>query len=225
MLNLSVLVTCFNKEKYLDECINSITRQTKEPKEIVVVHDGCDNPMAHSKAETIILRENRGVVTARHEAFRFSTGALVLFVDADDVLSPDYLEKMTLVLAKGADVVYPDLYHWSEKDKKLVVLPRRITPAFVADRNKVVIPVTCLIKRELYEKIGGFREWPVLEDLDFWVRAMCNGCIFRKAETLLWYRRYPGTRNTLDIAKRKEVLKQIMSQFIVTKEKISYVKN
>lgn len=155
----------------MDECINSITRQTKLPKEIIVVHDECENPAHHVAVTSIFLKDNQGVAKARHEAFRFSTGSLILFVDGDDVLSPDYLEKMTLVLAGGADVAYPDLYLWSEKDSRLTSLPNKITPEFVLDHNKVVIPVTCLIRRELYEHLGGFREWTVLEDLDFWIRG------------------------------------------------------
>lgn len=225
MLDISVLITCFNKEKFLDECVVSILRQTKLPKEIIIVHDGCENPMAHAKASTIILPKNMGVSKARHEAFRFSVGKLILFVDADDVLSPDYLERMVRVIIKKADIAYPDLYVWADKDSRLVVTPKKLTPKFVHDFRRVVIPVSCLMKREVYEKLHGFKEWVVLEDLDFWIRAMCNDYTFKKAETLLWYRRAGGTRNTLDINKRKEVIEQIYAQFKFTKDKISYDKN
>lgn len=225
MLNLSCLVICYNKEKYLSECIESILRQTKLPKEIIVVHDGCDDPMHHAKATSIFLKENSGVVKARHEAFRFSTGALILFIDGDDVLSPDYLEKMTLVLSKGADIAYPDIFLWAGKESRLSVLPSKITSQFVKDHEKIVIPVTCLMGRGVYEKLRGFKEMPVLEDVDFWIRAMAEGYKFRKAETLLWYRRYVGTRNSIDLVKRKEILREIMSQFEFTKDKIIYAKN
>lgn len=221
MLDLSVLITCFNKEEYLSECVGSIQRQTKEPKEIIVVHDGCKDPMHHDGVTSIILKDNQGVAKARHEAFRFSTGKLVLFVDGDDILSPDYLEKMALVLVK-ADVAYPDLFLWADHGSRLVTTPKTITPAFVQKFEKVVIPVTCLIRREVYEKVGGFRDWRVLEDLDFWVRAMCNGYTFKKAETLLWYRRTPETRNQMEVSKRKETLKEILNQFNFGKNTISF---
>lgn len=223
MLDLSILITCYNKEKYLSDCIDSVCRQSKEAKEIIVVHDGCDEPMAHAKADCIILKQNQGVAKARNEAFRFSTGALVLFVDGDDIISPDYLEKMTWVIGKrNADVAYPDLFLWSDLEPRLTITPKRLSPKFVKTFNRVVIPVTCLMKREVYIKVGGFRELPVLEDLDFWVRAMALDYTFKKAETLLWYRRYPNTRNTLDLAKRKQVLLRIMSQFDITDSKISF---
>jgi len=103
-LDCSVLITCYNKEKYVEETINSVLRQTRTPKEIIVVHDGCKKPVHHTKVHSIFLKDNVGVAKARHEAFRFSTGKLILFVDGDDVLSPDYLEKMAMVIFKGADV-------------------------------------------------------------------------------------------------------------------------
>lgn len=222
MVDVSVLVTCYNKEQYLDEAITSILRQTKLPKEIIIVHDGCDEAMAHSKAISIFLPKNLGVAKARAHAFKHSTGKLVLFFDGDDVLDPDYLEKMILIIAKKkADIAYPDLYLWMP-EPRVTILPNNINPAFVKDKNKVVIPVTCLMKREVYELLGGFREFKVLEDLDFWMRAMCNGYIFKKAETLLWYRRTGDTRNAADINLRKETLKEIMSQFKITKQSVTY---
>lgn len=220
MLDISVLVICYNKEKYLDECISSILHQTEKSREVIIVHDACQNVGVHLEATNIVLKDNVGVAKARHEAVRFSTSELLLFVDADDVLNPDYLEKMVRVIMKGGDIVYPDLLLWAQNESRLVVTPKRITPAFVRDFKKVVMPVTSLISRKMYDDLGGFKEWPVLEDLDFFVRAMAKGYSFRKAETLLWYRRVPGTRNTIDLAKRKEVLDQIMSQFRFEEDKI-----
>lgn len=223
MLNLSILITCFNKEEWLDDCVQSILRQTKHPKEIVIVHDGCENPMAHAAADTIILNTNRGVSAARHEAVRFSTGELILFVDADDVLSPDYLEKMTIVIAGGADIAYPDIYHWAQEMTRLVTIPE-ITTEFVRNYKKVVIPVTCMIRRKMYDKLGGFHDFLVLEDLDFWLRAMAAGYTFKKAQTLLWYRRTPQSKNSMSILKKKQVYFQILNQFVFEKDRI-YAKN
>jgi glycosyltransferase involved in cell wall biosynthesis len=226
MLNISVLVTCYNKEKYLSDCVSSVLRQTKNPKEIIIVHDGCDEPMAHVGADTIILKANKGVAGARDVAFKYSTGALILFVDGDDVLDPDYLEKMTWVIGKrNADIAFPDMYMWGGEETKLVKIPNKINPKFIRTFHKIVIPVTCLMKREVYQKVGGFREWPVLEDVDFWVRAMCNGYIFKKAETLLWYRRTPDTRNSsMEITKRKQIMNKILGQFEFEGDTIKFKK-
>lgn len=212
-VDISIIITCYKKEEYLEECLLSVERQTRQPAEVVIIHDGCESPTAHKIAHTIILPDNVGVSRARNVGVNYTKSSLILFLDGDDVLSPDYLEKMVLVMAEGVDVVYPDMYIWSGPESYLSVPPDVITPEYVKEKGKIPIPVTSLIKREMYIKLGGFKEMPVLEDMDFFVRAMCNGYIsFKKAHTLFWYRRYQGTRNTKDKEKREEVLKNIISQ-------------
>lgn len=211
-IDVSVLITCYNKEKYLDECVNSVLRQTKQPKEIIIVHDCCKNPVHHAKATSIFLKDNLGVALARNVAVHNSTGKLLLFLDADDMISPDYLEKMTLVISKGADAAYPDIYLWAGKHSQLTITPKKLTKEWIKKFEKVIIPVTSLMKREMYERLDGFKEMPVLEDLDFWVRAIKVGFILRKAETLLWYRKYPETRNSLNVEKRKIIFERIIKQ-------------
>lgn len=224
IVDCSILITCFNKEEFLDECISSVARQTKEPKEIILVHDQCDEPKAHALADTIIPRDHSGVAKARDIAFKASTSPLILFLDGDDVISPDFIEKTILVLAEGADVVYPDTYFWDWQGTQsgLYVTPEVLDAKFVNNHAKTTLPVTCLMKREVYETVGGFRELPMLEDLDFFLRAMCNGYTFKKAQTLLWYRQTQETRNRLDERIRSKVKKDILSQFNITDTKVTY---
>jgi glycosyltransferase involved in cell wall biosynthesis len=215
MIDVSVLITCKDKEQFLDDCVTSVLRQSKEPKEIIVVHDECSQPVHHAQATTIMLKTNLGVCRARHEAFRFSTGELILFLDGDDVLSPDYLEKMTLAIASGADISYPDIYFFGGPEKKLTITFDQIEPKIVEELRKLPIPVTCLMKREVYEKLHGFSDFPVLEDLDFWLRAMCNHYTFKKAQTLLWYRQEGQKRNAIDEGKKKKIIAEILDQFTI----------
>lgn len=218
MVNVSVLITCKDKEQYLDDCISSVLAQTKEPKEIIIVHDACDNPVHHIKATTIMLPVNLGVARARHECFRYSTGELILFLDGDDVLSPDYLEKMILALVESptGDIAHPDIYFFGDTGKSLTVTPKTINPALITRLGgKLPIPVTCLMKREVYEKLNGFANWEVMEDLDFWLRAMCNGYTFKKAQTLLWYRQEGVKRNSMELGKKKRIIAEILEQFTI----------
>lgn len=219
-IDVSVLITCYNKEKYLDECISSVLRQSKEPREIIVVHDECEEPMHHAEVTSIMLPKNLGVSRARQEAFRFSVGELILFLDGDDILSPDYLEKMTLTIAGGADIVFPDIYFFGSGGKKLSVLTEKVEPALVEKLDRLPIPVTCLMKREVYEALGGFGKWEVLEDLDFWLRAMCNGYTFQRADTLLWYRQEGLGRNGMDLGKKTKIMREILEQFEIKENTI-----
>jgi glycosyltransferase involved in cell wall biosynthesis len=69
--DISVIITCYEKEQYLDECINSVVNQTRKVREIILVHDGCKTPLAHIKANTIIFPTNHGVAHTRAEGVRF----------------------------------------------------------------------------------------------------------------------------------------------------------
>lgn len=211
--DLSILITCFQKEKYLEDAIASIKRQTKQPLEIILVHDACDTPAHHPEATTIILPKNVGVCKARDIAFKYCRGKLVLFLDGDDMLSPDYLEKMILTIFHGADITYPDLFVWNGDSSRLTVPPRQFTRESVSKLEKIPIPVTSMMKREVYEKLGGFKEMTVLEDTDFWVRALLAGFKMKKSQTLLWYRQLPENRNhSVNIEEKKKVMAKIMSQ-------------
>lgn len=77
------------------------------------------------------------------------------------------------------------------------------------------------MKREVYEKVGGFRRFEVMEDLDFWMRALCNDYTFKKTTTLLWYRQIQGNRNSMDISRKREITKEILNQFNITDKKVS----
>ena len=216
MIDVSVLITCYNKEKYLNDCVTSVLRQTKPPKEIIIVHDQCSEPMHHAEATTIMLKANLGVCRARQEAFRFSTGKHILFLDGDDMISPDYLEKMRLAVANDKAISYPDIYFFGDAAPSLSTTPDKLEPKTVQELNKIPIPVTSLMSREIYEELGGFKDFPVLEDFDFWLRAMAKGYEFRKAQTLFWYRQEGMKRNAIDVAKKKRIIAEIMAQFTIT---------
>lgn len=224
IVDCSILITCKDKEEFLDECISSVARQTKEPKEIILVHDQCEEPKAHALADTVILRDHVGVAKARDVAFKASTGKLILFLDADDVISPDYLEKMILTIASGADVVYPDTFFWHENpaNSTIYISPDVIDAKFVNEHAKTTLPVTCLMKRGVYETVGGFKEFPILEDLEFFLQAMCNDYTFKKAQTLLWYRQIQSTRNGVDERIKAKVKKDILSKFKITDKEVSH---
>ena len=220
-VDISILIPCFDKEQYIDECIESISQQTVKPREIILAHDGCTEPMAHAKATTIIFNSNRGVSKVRDELVRFSRGQLLLFLDADDKLAPDYLEKMVNLITK-VDIVYPNIFWWYGNkwgDNRLDEAPEKIVPKDFFHTCK--IPITCLMKKDVYTKLGGFRDFEKYEDWDFWLRALVEGFKFKKANTMLYYRQYPESRNRIgDKDKKRSIYHKIISQYELKRGKI-----
>jgi hypothetical protein len=92
--SLSIIITCFNYEKYISECIESALSQDYDNLEIIVVDDGSsDNSWekisAYRDRITAARIENRGSLRSSLFGFSMSKGQFVHFLDADDVLCPD----------------------------------------------------------------------------------------------------------------------------------------
>lgn len=103
MTKVSVIIPVYNAEKYLEQCISSIANQTMQDIEILVINDGStDNSLnildelsqKYKGKLKIFEKENGGAGSARNLAIENATGEFIKFVDADDYLKADILEKM-----------------------------------------------------------------------------------------------------------------------------------
>ena len=99
---ISVIVPVYNGEQYLPLCVDSLLTQTYKNLEILLVDDGsrdgspalCDEYAARDGRIRVIHQENQGVSGARNTGLSHATGAYVTFVDGDDYVEPDYLERL-----------------------------------------------------------------------------------------------------------------------------------
>ena len=104
---VSVIVPVYNNEIYLDECISSIINQTYSDIQIILINDGskdrsleiCKKYAGLDKRILIINQLNLGVSQARNAGLELAEGEFICFVDSDDVLPPDSIEKRIVLLA------------------------------------------------------------------------------------------------------------------------------
>ena len=102
MAEISVIIPVYNVEKYLEQCLDSVINQTFKDIEIICVNDGStDNSRKileeyKNKDSRIIIvdKENGGLSSARNAGFRVAKGAFVSFIDSDDWVSFEFLEKL-----------------------------------------------------------------------------------------------------------------------------------
>lgn len=219
--DVSIIITNYNKPpEQLIECMDSIKAQTIEPREVILVDDCSKEPHAHAQAVSIMLPQNVGVAKARDIGVRMSKGRLLLFVDADDKLAPDFIQQCGRAIAKGADIAYPNMILFDGVPRnKLVENPKKISGSYLLG-HKTSIPVTSMMFRKMYDALGGFRELPVFEDWDFWIRAMCNGYTFKPANTLLWYRQNELSRNHATVQIKSQVHTKITAPYEVVEGRL-----
>lgn len=111
---VSVIMTVYNGEQYLEEAVKSVLAQTYDSLELVITDDGstdCSPEILSQLASAdarikVISTANNGVSSARNRALEEMKGDIVTFIDSDDVLHPQALECMVrLMLDNEADVV------------------------------------------------------------------------------------------------------------------------
>ena len=101
-MKISVIVPVYNIEDYLERCINSILKQTYTDFELILVDDGstdrsgaiCDEAGDHDKRVRVIHQPNGGSSAARNTALDVATGDYISFIDSDDYVEPDFLERL-----------------------------------------------------------------------------------------------------------------------------------
>ena len=116
---VSVLIPCYNAEKWLSQTIESVLAQTWDNIEIILVDDGStDNSLAiahqfESRGVKVIAQPNRGASAARNLAFNISQGDFIQYLDADDLLAPDKIERQLQLLLDG-NLEYVAAAEWAK---------------------------------------------------------------------------------------------------------------
>lgn len=98
---VSIIIPCYNASGFLELTVNTVLKQNYQHLEIIIVNDGSNEPQTlkllenfSDKRITIIHQENKGVSSARNIGLRSATGKYIMFLDADDLFSPDYIQKL-----------------------------------------------------------------------------------------------------------------------------------
>ena len=111
---VSVIVPIYNVEKYLLRCIDSLIAQSLKDIEVILVDDGspdqcpqlCDEYAEQYKNIKVIHQKNAGLGMARNAGLKIAKGEYIAFVDSDDYLDTDALEKLYQTAKKeSADTV------------------------------------------------------------------------------------------------------------------------
>lgn len=105
---ISVIVPIYNVEKYLEKCVNSILNQTYTNLEIILVDDGspdkcpsiCDNLAITDDRIKVIHQQNGGLSKARNVGIDVAKGVYLVFVDSDDTVEDELIEKLYKCLKK-----------------------------------------------------------------------------------------------------------------------------
>ena len=155
---ISIIVPVYNTPKdYIQKCISSLLTQTYSSYEILLVDDGsnedvadyCDELSHKDLRIRVYHQKNRGVSSARNLGLEVAEGEYIAFVDADDWVEPDYIEKLLSAIEMNAEMAICNICYDYGKDSNSDLIGSNL--------KKVEYNKSEVYKELLYSKeIGGF---------------------------------------------------------------------
>lgn len=218
MPKVSVIVPCYNMEKYIERCLDSLQKQLLEDIEIICVDDkSTDNTgeILKSRAESdpririVTQARNMGVAVARNTGIKNASGEYIGFVDADDYVDIDFYQKIYNHAVKTDAEIAKGLLTVIENGHRFIPPTNEH-----AKRRKIRFCydfTSAIYKKDFLDKYNlRFMEGVVLgEDITFLIKAsyLCNKLAICPYGTSYYYVIRPGSANTtMDLKKINSVI-------------------
>ncbi len=212
---VSVLLPVRDAEPYLKDCIASLDRQTLTDFEVVAVDDGSVDGSAEILDDWAV-RDPRvrvrhlppsGLVAALNVGLEDCQAPVVARMDADDISHPHRLELQAKLLEEHSEIGVASClvrhFRWHRVGEGFRIyeawLNSLVTPGKIARERFVESPVahpSVMVRRELLERVGGYRDFGGPEDYDLWLRLLERDVEIAKIERYLYFWREHGERLT-----------------------------
>ncbi len=179
-MNISVVITTFNRYALLNRALASVLSQTYKPSEIIVIDDGSTD---NTKNITQIFphvkyfhKKNSGISSARNHGIKVAKSEWIAFLDDDDEWCEEKLQIQAAFHKKHKNIPISFTDEIWIRDEKRVKVPKKY------QKNKddilqkclkycFLAPSSVMIKKELFDEVGYFDEsLEVCEDYDMWIK-------------------------------------------------------
>ncbi|WP_019908928.1 glycosyltransferase family 2 protein [Paenibacillus sp. HW567] len=221
---VSIIIPCYNQGEYLQECIDSIDRQTYKEYEIIIINDGSTEIATldflrkierDRKDIKLINQNNSGVSSARNKGIENSNGHYILPLDGDDMIAETYIEKCVKVLDEntGIDIVYCIGMCFGFK-KGLFVLNDFAVKKMLKEN---LVFCSAMYRRSDFDQTTGYNCNMIYgyEDWDFWLSMIeIEKNFFRINEVLFYYRIKEISRNSQTSFENKDKRLRMIHQII-----------
>lgn len=198
---VSILMTSYNREKYIAEAIKSVLASTYTNFELIIVDDcSTDRTLAiareyeakDKRVKVYLNEKNLGDYPNRNKAASYATGKYIKYIDADDAIYYYGLEVIVHMMEQFPEAGY-GLDSIRQDDEK--IYPYVLSPfeAYYFNYLKKaglfeMAPTSCTIRREIFEKEGGFRTYRMVSDSELWNRLSLDYPVVIMPQGLIWSR-------------------------------------
>jgi len=200
---VSVLMTAYNRERFIGAAIDSVLAQTFADFELIVVDDGSSDGtvdvvrqyLDDPRIRLIENDRNLGDYPNRNHAASFARSAFMKFHDSDDVMYPHCLDVMTRYLAAEPSAAFAlsGSRSWPGSAAPMLLTPRlAYLREYVGHGLFHLGPACALFRTDAFRDLGGFPVEGVHSDLLFWLRACRAVNVLLVPGDLFWYREHAG---------------------------------
>jgi glycosyltransferase involved in cell wall biosynthesis len=191
----------YNRERYLGEALDSAFAQGYDPLEVIVADDGSTDGTARVACGypevRLLSLAHGGVSAARNAAIAASRGALLAFLDSDDLWVPGKLDAQVGLLERNPHIGYCFTRMWNFLE------PGHVAPAWVLPQGIGCVShhsslSSVVVRREVFDRVGDFDvalTWG--EDTDWLARAQVAGISATTVPEVYLRRRIHGTNLSL----------------------------
>lgn len=222
---VSVVVPCYNHEKYVKETIESIINQTYKNIELIVIDDGSkDNSvsviqeLADKYGFTFIHRPNKGLSATLNEGIRLAKGKYFSAIASDDILMLEKIEKQVEFMESNPEygMCYGKIVYFEDSIENTYEYPNSNKQGWVFDdllKYGCFIPApSTFMRKEVFETVGEYDESLWIEDWDMWLRISQKYQVGYIDEYLAYYRRH-DTNISSQSLKMYKAEKQILEKY------------
>jgi glycosyltransferase involved in cell wall biosynthesis len=216
MSSVAIIIPCHNHGAFVGEAVASALAQTRHAAEILLIDDASDEAtreacekLASTKIRLIRNETNLGLAASRNKAIWAAESELILPLDADDRLHPEYLEKTIPVIESSSEIgwVYTDCAFFGAREGFLDFPDYDLKLLLAHD----LCLAPSLFRKRDWERVGGYDESFKIgqEDWDFWLSLAGAGLRGEHVRARLYdYRQHPESMRSrshrdLDVAARK----------------------
>jgi glycosyltransferase involved in cell wall biosynthesis len=223
---VSVILTCFNHQRFVVQALEGVRLQTYRPIQLVVTDDASADSSADVIARWLddhwpdakFIRHdvNTGLCRTLNQALRHVTGEYVTVTSADDWMEPERFDRLVAAFDTAPDdvgLVYSGLRLVDTHGAELALIktdPGSAPSGWIYPQQlarPTILTPSVMVRRSVYEVVGGFNEGDVVEDYDMWLRVCRAFHVWHVPGALVnfrWHERNTTTRIQGEVYDRYE---------------------
>ena len=220
-IKVSIIIPFYNHGKFIKECLSSAVKQTYTNIEIVIVNDGSNKENVDLLRQAvkpyenvkIIHQENQGPCSAKNNGVSKSSGEWLLFLDSDNILYPDFVNKGVDIISQDKTInwIFGDFeYIGNKTGKKTQGIPDSKKAVFMSPVDNCI-----LIKKKIFNEIGQFDiklNRLGLEDWDMIISLIERKEKYHKINDITFkYRVVDNSRTNLEANKQLDEIKKYIA--------------